>query len=66
MRWAEHVVRVEDRRDVYRVLVGRPDGKSRLERHASRWEDNIEIQRIDKSKIYIRTGHESPEGEIYL
>ena len=28
MRWAGHVARVWERRGVYRVLVGKPEGKS--------------------------------------
>jgi len=28
MRWAGYVARMGNRRDAYRVLVGRPDGKS--------------------------------------
>jgi len=27
MRWAGHVARMEDRRGIYRVLVGKPEGK---------------------------------------
>jgi len=27
IRWAGHVARMGERRDVYRVLVGKPDGK---------------------------------------
>jgi hypothetical protein len=30
-------------RGIYRVLVGRPEGKRPLERHRSRWEDNIKM-----------------------
>jgi len=30
MRWAGHVARVEERRCVYRVLVGKPEGKNHL------------------------------------
>ena len=32
MRWAEHVARIGERRDVYRVLVGKPEGKRPLGR----------------------------------
>jgi hypothetical protein len=32
MRWAGHVARMEEGRDVYRVLVGRPEGKKPLGR----------------------------------
>jgi hypothetical protein len=31
MRWAGHVARMVDRRDAYRVLVGRPEKKGPLE-----------------------------------
>ena len=30
-------------KDVYRVLVGKPEGESPLGRTRSRWEDNIKI-----------------------
>jgi len=32
MRWAGHVARMEQERGVYRVLVGKPEGKSPLGR----------------------------------
>ena len=32
MRWAGHVARMGERRDVYRVLVGNPEGKRPLGR----------------------------------
>jgi len=30
MRWAKHVARLGERRGVYRVLVGKPEGKNHL------------------------------------
>jgi hypothetical protein len=39
MGWAEHVARVGDRREAYKVLVGRPEGKGLLGRARRRWED---------------------------
>ena len=41
MRWAVHVARIEEGRGVYRVLVGKPEGKSILGRPRRRWEGNI-------------------------
>jgi hypothetical protein len=32
-----------ERRGVYRVLVGKPDGKRPLGRRGRRWEDNLEM-----------------------
>jgi len=43
MRWAGHVARMGERRGVYRVLVGKPEGKRTLGRPRSRWEDNIKM-----------------------
>jgi hypothetical protein len=43
MRWAEHVARMGEGRNVYRVLVGKAEGKSLLERPRRRWEDGIKM-----------------------
>ena len=43
MRWAEHVARMGERRGIYRVLVGKPEGKRPLGRPRRRWEDNIKM-----------------------
>jgi hypothetical protein len=43
MIWAGHVARMVEGRGVYRVLVGKPEGKRPLGRHKCRWEDNIEM-----------------------
>ena len=41
MRWAGHVARMGEGRGVYRVLVGKPEGKRPLGRSGRRWDDNI-------------------------
>jgi len=43
MRWAGHVACMGERRGVYRVLVGKPEGKRPLGRLRRRWEDNIKM-----------------------
>jgi hypothetical protein len=43
MRWAGHVARMGENRDVHRVLVGKPEGKRPLGRPRRRWEDNIKV-----------------------
>jgi hypothetical protein len=43
MRWAGHVVRMGEGRGIYRVLVGRSEGKRPLGRLRRRWEDNIKM-----------------------
>ena len=42
MRWAGHVARIGERRGVYRVLVGKPEGKRPLGRPWLR-QDNIKM-----------------------
>jgi len=42
MRWAGHGARVRERRNSYRVLVGKPEGKSLLAGSRCRWKDIIE------------------------
>jgi len=39
MGWAGHVACIGGRRGIYRVLVGKPEGKRPLGRHRHRWED---------------------------
>jgi len=39
--WTGHVARIWERRGVYRVLVGKPEGKRQLGKPRHRCEDNI-------------------------
>ena len=43
MRWAGHVARMGERRGVYRISVGKSEGKRPLGRPRSRCEDNIKM-----------------------
>ena len=43
MRWAGHEVHMGERRGVYRVLVGKPEGNKPYGRPRRRWENNIKI-----------------------
>jgi len=43
MGWAGHVACMGERRDVYRVFVGKPEGKRALGRRRHRWEHNIKM-----------------------
>ena len=43
MRWAGDVAHMGEKRGVYRVLVGKPEGKRPLERPRRRWVDNIRM-----------------------
>jgi hypothetical protein len=43
MRWARHVARTWEKRNAYRILAGKPEGKRPLGRPRLRWEDNIKM-----------------------
>jgi hypothetical protein len=43
MRWARHVARMGEKRNVYRLSVGKPEGKSPLGRPRRRWIENIKM-----------------------
>jgi hypothetical protein len=62
MRWAEHAARMGEESKLYKVLVGKPEGKRPLGRPRRRWEDGI---RMDLREIglgvwngfnWLRTG----------
>ena len=50
LRWAGHVARMEEGRGVYKVLVGKPEGKRPLGRPRRRWEDNIKMDLEESGK----------------
>ena len=43
LRWAGHAARMEQFRNAYRVLVGKPQRKRRLWRPRRRWDDDIKM-----------------------
>jgi hypothetical protein len=47
MRWAGHVARMEEKRNVYRLLVGKPEGKRPLGRPRRRRIDNIKMELLE-------------------
>jgi hypothetical protein len=57
MRWAGHVARMGEGRNVYRVLVGNSEGKRPLEIPRRRWEDGI---KMDLREIVWGCGVDSP------
>ena len=47
MRWAGHVAHMGEGRGMYRVLVGKPEGKRPLGRPRRKWEDNIRMDLLE-------------------
>jgi hypothetical protein len=59
MGWAGLVAQIRARKDAYRVLVGKPEGKRPLGRPRRRWEDNIK-------NVSSRSGMGAWTGLIWL
>jgi hypothetical protein len=55
MRWKGHVAHMGEKRGVYRVLVGKPEGKRPLGRSRHRWGDNIRMD-LRKWDVEVWTG----------
>jgi hypothetical protein len=43
MKWVGHVARMGEERKVYRVWVGKPEGRRPFGRPCHRWEDGIRM-----------------------
>jgi hypothetical protein len=60
---------MEEGRGVYRVLVGRPEGRRPLRRHRCRWEDNIKMY-LREIRIYranwIRVAQDRVQWRIFV
>ena len=53
MRWAGHVARMDEERGVYRVLVGKLEGRRPLGRPRRRWVDNIRTDLLEVGFGYV-------------
>jgi hypothetical protein len=47
MRWAGHVARMGEKINMYKLLVGNPEGKRPLGRSRSRWVNNIKMVLVE-------------------
>ena len=52
MRWVGHVARMGEERGAYRVLVGKPEGRSPLGRRRRRWAYNIRMNLQEVGCVY--------------
>ena len=53
MRWVGHVAHMDEEKGVYRVSVGKPEGKRPLGRPRRRWVDNIGMDLQDVGCGYM-------------
>ena len=54
LRWAGNVARMGERRGVYRLVLGEPEGKRPRGRTSRRWEDNfkMDLQEVGCGGVY--------------
>jgi len=53
MRWAGHVARMGEEREVYNVLVGKPEGMRPVGKPRRRWADNIRMDLQEVECVYM-------------
>jgi hypothetical protein len=53
MRWAGHVARMGEKRNAYRLLMGKQEGKRLLGRSRRRWVDNIKMDLLEVGWGYV-------------
>jgi hypothetical protein len=57
IRWAGHVARIGEKRNAYRLLVGKPEGKRPLGRPRRRWVNNIRMDGVMwTGLVWLRIG----------
>jgi hypothetical protein len=61
-RWTGHVARMEEMRNAYRILMGKPEGKRPQGRPKRGWVDNIKIDLRDDGVVW--TGLIWPSGGL--
>jgi hypothetical protein len=56
MRWAGHVARMGEKRNAYRILVGKPEGKRPLGRPRCRWDhtSRMDLREIEWGSIIVQ------------
>jgi hypothetical protein len=53
MRWSGHVAGMGEKRNAYRLLVGKPEGRRPLRRPRHRWLDNIRMDLVEVGWGYV-------------
>jgi hypothetical protein len=69
MRWVEHAAHMGEERKLYKVLVGKPEGKRPLGRPRRRWEDVIRmgLMEIGLGDVdWIQLAHDRDRGQAVV
>jgi hypothetical protein len=51
--WTRHVARIGEKRNVYRLLEGKPEGRRPLGRPRHRWLDNIRMDLVEVGRCDV-------------
>jgi len=68
IRWAGHLAHMGKRRGIYRVVVGKPEGKRQLGRPRRIWEDNIkmDLQKVGWGMDWIDLAQDKDRWRVLL
>ena len=64
LRWAGHVGRMEEGRNAFKMLTGKPTGKRSLGRPKHRWADNIRMD-LEERGIFAGSWVDSAQERDY-
>jgi hypothetical protein len=56
MRWVGNVARMGEKRNAYRLLMGKPEGRRPLGRPRRRWLNSIRIDVVEVGLVWLRIG----------
>jgi hypothetical protein len=63
MRLSGHVARIGEKRNAYRILVGKPEGKRPLGRPRRKWVDNIKMGHMGLMASHVSWSETEKESE---
>jgi hypothetical protein len=65
LRYASHVARMEEGRNAFKLLAGKPTGRRPLGRTRRRWEDNIKEIGIN-TKDWVASAHVNAALDLWV
>jgi hypothetical protein len=65
MRWAGHIARMGEKRNAYRLLVKKPEGKGSLRRPRRKKVDNIRMDLAGEQSNGVTTGGLSSSAQLH-
>jgi hypothetical protein len=66
LRWPEYLVRIKEKRNACRLLVGKPEGKGTLGKPRRSWLDNIVMELVEIGQGGANWIGLAQDREIYI